>query len=66
MAVSSAAAIHRPPARDWPFEVRPLHPQFGCEILGLSLADAVGADVFPKVFEAFLDYQMILFRNVDL
>ena len=52
--------------RDWPFEVRPLHPRLGCEIVGLSLADAVGEKMFAKVYEAFLDYQMILFRGVDL
>ena len=54
------------PRRDWPFEVKPLHPTFGCEILGLSLADAVDEKMFAKVHEAFLDYKLILFRKVDL
>jgi alpha-ketoglutarate-dependent taurine dioxygenase len=52
--------------RDWPFEVKPLHPRFGCEIIGLPLADAVAPEMFAHVYEAFLDYQMILFRGVDL
>ena len=52
--------------RDWPFEIEPLHPAFGCEIRGLSLEDAVAPDLFGKLYEAFLDYQLILFRDVDL
>ncbi|MEZ5850623.1 MAG: TauD/TfdA family dioxygenase [Hyphomicrobiaceae bacterium] len=54
------------PARDWPFTVEPLHERYGVEILGISLADAVTDELFPKVYEAFLDYEVILFRNVDL
>lgn len=54
------------PRRDWPFEVVPLHADFGCEIVGLSLADAVAEGNFAKVYEAFLAYKLILFRNVDL
>ena len=54
------------PERDWPFEVKPLHANFGCEIIGLPLADAVAPAVFDKVYEAFLDYQLLLFRDVDL
>ena len=52
--------------RDWPFEVVPLHAEFGCEIVGLSLAEAVAPEIFAKVYEAFLAYKLILFRNVDL
>lgn len=52
--------------RNWPFEVKPLHPLFGCEIVGLTLDDAVSPDLFGKLYEAFLDYQLILFRNVDV
>jgi taurine dioxygenase len=51
---------------DWPFEVKPLHDKFGFEIIGLSLTDAVAEDAFAKVYEAFLAYQLILFRDVDL
>src|SRR5215471_7364023 len=54
------------PARDWPFQVIPLHPVLGCEIIGITLAQAVSPAIFAKVYEAFLDYQLILFRDVDL
>jgi taurine dioxygenase len=52
--------------RAWPFQVKPLHPVLGCEITGISLAQAVSPALFAKVYEAFLDYQLILFREVDL
>jgi taurine dioxygenase len=52
--------------RDWPFQVKPLHPSLGCEISGITLAEAVEAKLFAKVYEAFLDYKLILFRDVDL
>ena len=53
-------------ARNWPFEVEPLHPVLGCEITGITLAQAVSPAMFAKVYEAFLDYQLILFRDVEL
>jgi alpha-ketoglutarate-dependent 2,4-dichlorophenoxyacetate dioxygenase len=52
--------------RDWPFEVTPLSPVLGCEIAGITLAQAVSPALFAKVYEAFLDYELILFRDVDL
>ncbi|MGB8748784.1 MAG: TauD/TfdA family dioxygenase, partial [Pseudolabrys sp.] len=52
--------------RDWPFNVKPLHPVLGCEISGITLAEAVSPAMFAKVYEAFLDYELILFRDVDL
>ena len=52
--------------RDWPFQVRPLHPVLGCGISGITLAQAVSPALFAKVYEAFLDYQLILFHDVDL
>ena len=58
--------FERPPARDWPFTVKPLHPVLGCEITGITLEEAVSPGLFAKVYEAFLDYELILFRNVDL
>ena len=54
------------PVATWPFEVTPLHPQFGCEIKGVTLEEAVSDTVFPIIYEAFLRYQLILFRDVDL
>jgi taurine dioxygenase len=61
-----AQAQGRPAARDWPFQVTPLHPALGCEISGITLAQAVEPELFGKVYEAFLDYELILFRDVDL
>ncbi|HEY7997332.1 MAG TPA: TauD/TfdA family dioxygenase [Pseudolabrys sp.] len=52
--------------RDWPFQVKPLHPALGCEITGITLEQAVSPMLFAKVYEAFLDYKLILFRDVDL
>jgi len=52
--------------RDWPFKVKPLHPVLGCEITGITLAEAVSPAMFAKVYEAFLDFELILFRDVDL
>jgi alpha-ketoglutarate-dependent 2,4-dichlorophenoxyacetate dioxygenase len=52
--------------RDWPFKVAPLHPALGCEIVGITLQEAVSPAMFTKVYEAFLGYELILFREVDL
>jgi taurine dioxygenase len=38
----------------------------GCEITGITLAEAVSPAMFAKVYEAFLDFELILFRDVDL
>ncbi len=64
--MTQAARSNAPSRRDWPFTVKPLSSTFGCEIVGISLSQAVGEAIFAKVLEAFLDYQMILFRDVDL
>jgi alpha-ketoglutarate-dependent 2,4-dichlorophenoxyacetate dioxygenase len=53
-------------AANWPFDVTPLHPQFGCEISGLTLEEAASDTHFAAIYEAFLTYQLILFRDVDL
>ena len=61
-----ARAQYEAITRDWPFQVKPLHPSLGCEISGITLAEAVEPKLFDKVYEAFLDYELILFRDVDL
>jgi taurine dioxygenase len=53
-------------AGDWPFAVLPLHPVLGCEITGITLEQAVSPALFAKVYEAFLEYQLIVFHDVDL
>jgi taurine dioxygenase len=52
--------------RDWPFEIVPLNPIFGCEIVGITPADAIDNCTFEKLYEAFLRFQLMLFRDVDL
>ena len=61
-----AQAQRKATTRDWPFQVKPLHPSLGCEISGITLAEAVEPKLFDKLYEAFLDYEVILFRDVDL
>jgi taurine dioxygenase len=53
------------PQRDWPFAIRRLHPRFGAEIIGVTLEQASSAALFPKIREAFLDYQVLLFGQGD-
>ena len=64
--MAQAQVQRKQQARDWPFAVKPLHPALGCEITGITLAQAVEPTMFGKVYEAFLDYELILFRDVDL
>ncbi|HUS97669.1 MAG TPA: TauD/TfdA family dioxygenase, partial [Hyphomicrobiaceae bacterium] len=52
--------------RKWPFDVKPVHPRFGVEITGVTLEEAVGEALFPMIYEAFLDHQLIVFRGVEL
>ncbi|MGI9522683.1 MAG: TauD/TfdA dioxygenase family protein [Hyphomicrobiaceae bacterium] len=58
--------LPHPHQDSWPFGIKPLHARFGCEITGLALEDAVRPGIFPHVYEAFLAYQLVLFRDVDL
>jgi taurine dioxygenase len=52
--------------RDWPFQTTPLHSTFGAEIAGVTLTEALSQSLFAEIYEAFLAYQLILFRDVDL
>jgi len=45
----------------WPFAVRPLTPKLGAEILGVRLEEGVADDVFRAIYQAFLQYQVLLF-----
>ena len=51
---------------DWPFEIRPLSAALGAEIVGIGLEEAASEVAFPRVYEAFIEYQAILFRDIDL
>lgn len=60
------ATLSAPPKRDWPFETRPLSEKFGVEIIGLDMNKVSEPEIFSKIYEAFLDHQLILFSDVDL
>jgi taurine dioxygenase len=64
--MATSAPKRAPNRRDWPFDLRPLSPALGCEIMGLTVEQAASDAVFPAVYQAFLEYQAILFRDVDL
>ncbi|HEV8647111.1 MAG TPA: TauD/TfdA family dioxygenase [Burkholderiales bacterium] len=50
----------------WPFEIRPLTPKFGAEIIGVDLARGVDDALFRSIHHAFLQYQVLLFGTQDL
>ena len=50
----------------WPFEVRPLTPKLGAEIIGVDLARGVDDGLFRSIHRAFLQYQVLLFGPQDL
>ena len=50
----------------WPFDVRPLTPTLGAEIIGVNLARGVDDALFRSIHQAFLQYQVLLFGTEDL
>jgi alpha-ketoglutarate-dependent 2,4-dichlorophenoxyacetate dioxygenase len=50
----------------WPFEVRPLTPKLGAEIIGVDLARGVDDALFRSIHQAFLQYQVLLFGTQEL
>jgi alpha-ketoglutarate-dependent taurine dioxygenase len=50
----------------WPFDVRPLTPKLGAELLGVDLASGVDDALFRSIHQAFLQYQVLLFGPQDL
>ncbi|HYJ19011.1 MAG TPA: TauD/TfdA family dioxygenase, partial [Burkholderiales bacterium] len=49
-----------------PFEVRALSPNIGAELIGVNPADGMDALTFAAIYEAFLQYQVLLFRTGEL
>jgi len=49
-----------------PFEVRPLTPGFGAEIIGIDLEQAASPEVFPLIHEAWLRYQVLVFPAIEV
>jgi taurine dioxygenase len=50
----------------WPFEARPLSPNLGASIHGVTLADELDDTVFRALYEAFLRHQVLLFPAQDV
>jgi taurine dioxygenase len=50
----------------WPFDVRPLTPKLGAELIGVDLGRGVDDALFRSIYEAFLHYQVLLFGPQDL
>ncbi len=51
---------------DWPFKVRALSPNIGAELIGVNPAEGVDQATFDSIYEAFLQYQVLLFRTGEL
>ena len=52
--------------QDSPFRIRPLGENLGAEIIGVNLAAGVNKRLFTAIYQAFLDYQVLLFGTQDL
>jgi len=50
----------------WPFDVRPLTPKLGAEIIGVNLARGMDEALFRSIRDAFLQYQVLLFGTQEL
>jgi taurine dioxygenase len=49
-----------------PFSIRRLTPTLGAEVSGLDLAAGVSPDVFRFLYDAFLEYQVLVFPPAEL
>ena len=47
-------------------ELRPLSPALGAEVLNVDLSAPMNDDLFAAIYKAFLDYQLLLFRDQGL
>jgi taurine dioxygenase len=48
------------------FIARPLTSSIGAEIEGVDLATELSDELFNKIYEAFLRYQVLVFRDQDI
>jgi taurine dioxygenase len=62
----ASQAITAAGGREWPFEVRPLTPKLGAEIIGVDLGAPLDDQTFAAIYQAFLRYQVLLFGPQDV
>ncbi len=55
-----------PAATEQKLEIRPLHPLFGAEIVGLDLREPLDEATFAAVRDAFNNYSVVLFRKQEI
>ena len=48
------------------FNTIPLTPVFGAEIVDVDLSADTGQDLFSLIYQAFLDYQVLVFRRQNM
>lgn len=46
--------------------IKPLHPLFGAEVIGLDLREPLDNETFSKVLDAFNTYSVLLFRGQNI
>ena len=46
-------------------EIHPYAPNLGAEVRGISLADGVSAEEFDQLKNAFLDHQVLFFKDQE-
>ena len=47
-------------------EIKPLHPLFGAEIVGLDLRQTLDDETFARVLDVFNNYSVVLFRGQEI
>ena len=48
------------------FETRPLNPEFGVEVTGIDLSDAINGRLFGQIRALFEEHSALLFRGQDI
>ncbi len=54
------------PKTRWPFEVHPLAPALGVEIVGVAFDQPIEAPFFAALYEAFNEHKVLLFRGHEV
>jgi taurine dioxygenase len=61
-----AKAAERQPVQHKRFQIRSLCEAFGAELRGVDLSGSVDEELYAAIRAAFVDYQLLLFRDQDL